>query len=150
MRKLSLIVAAVLAVIAAAPAAAETWRSVGFAGQKPERFFYFIDVDSIVRDGHLVTFWEQESLEGLEPSGANRVFNYRRGNCRTFATLILRSRYLLDARTLATNEEPGEWVEHPAGSMMGDGIRMICGQMAYDSGPLPDPDAHARRYFRNN
>jgi hypothetical protein len=134
----------------AAPAAAETWRSVGWAGEKPSRYFYFIDVDSVTRDGDLVTFWEQESLEADEPDGSNRLFNFRRGNCKTLATQIVRSRTQKGDQVIGRDEKPGEWVEHPEGSMMGDGLTMVCGRMDYDSGPLADPDGHARRYFRAN
>jgi hypothetical protein len=134
----------------AAPAAAETWRSIGWAGEKPARFFYFVDVDSVTREGDLVTFWEQESLEADEPDGTNRVFNYRRGNCATLSTQILRSRYLNRTRLIEETQGSGEWVEHPEGSMMGDGLKMICGRLNYATGPLADPDAHARRFFANN
>jgi len=131
-------------------AAAETWRSVGWAGEKPQRYFYFVDVDSVTRDGNMVTFWEQESLEADEADGSNRVFNFRRGNCANLSTQILRTRTQKNAQVIARDDTPGQWVEHPEGSMMGDGMKMICGRADYDSGPLADPDAHARQYFRTH
>jgi hypothetical protein len=123
---------------------------VGWAGEKPSRYFYFIDVDSVTRDGDVVTFWEQESFEADEPNGSNRLFNFRRGNCRTLATQILRSRAQKGNQVIGRDEKTREWVEHPEGSMMGDGMKMVCGRIDYDSGPLVDPDGHARQYFSAN
>lgn len=141
--------AAILTFIAT-PAAAETWRSIGWGGQRPARFFYFVDVDSVTRRGNIVSFWERESLEATERDGSNQVFNYRNGNCSTYSSQILRSRYQYGDRVIASYDRPGQWVTHGPGSMMEGGLKMICGQMDYDTGPLGDPDGYARRFFRNN
>lgn len=135
---------------AASPIAAETWRSVGWSGTAPARYIYYVDVDSIERQGDLVTFWEQESLEETDSAGANRVFNFRRGNCRTLATQILRTRLLNGQHVIGEDEYESDWVSHEPTTMMGGGMEMICGRRDFDTGALADPDGHARAFFRAN
>jgi hypothetical protein len=147
MRGLIIIAMAASAAIAT-PAAAETWRGVGWAGQAPARFAYFVDVDSIRRNGGTIRFWEQEILEAPEPGGENRVLNYREGNCDEISTVILQSVYMDGDVVLTTSNERGNPVFHPPGSLMAGAMNAACGTEAYDTGPVTSPDATARRFYR--
>lgn len=62
-------------------AQAQTMHFVANGGTAPNRHTDWIDSDSRVRNGDIVTFWVESLLETTRDDGVNRTMTFYRGDC---------------------------------------------------------------------
>lgn len=142
------IMPAVIALLAATPAAAQDWRLVEARGQSPERFAMLADTQSIRRDGDRLTLRTQTVYEtAYGGRDYDKVVHMHEVNCATGTATIVSASYYMAGRPVDSDTLRGRTLAYPAGSIMHSVIEAACGRRAYAGGPYADPDAAMRSRF---
>jgi hypothetical protein len=148
MRKLAAIGLAVVALCAAQPAWAESWRVAGFGGDAPQRAIYVVDTDSIVRDGDTVRFRTSTVWEGfVEGRDFNKSVTQRQGSCSTKSSKIIVNNLYANGQLTDVDDAPGDMITHAADSLMRGVLDIVCGDAAYETDAITDYEATLRAYF---
>lgn len=125
--------ALIIALSAAVPADAQTWRSVTSNAQAEN----FIDTSRIVRTGNRVRYWHRSRFASVLLTSDGRRFNelwaLLDADCETISYRLIQSINYLDDRQVETVDHPdSEWEEVTPGAQGEDLIRAAC-----DAAPVP-------------
>jgi hypothetical protein len=143
--------AAVVALSAAQPAWAESWRVVGYGGEAPLRAVFLVDTDSIVRQGDTVRFRSSTVWESYEDDNDfNKSITQRLGDCSTKASAILINDLFADGNLLRTDDESGEMITHGPDSLMRGVLDAVCGDAGYESDAVENYEPAIRQWFAEN
>jgi hypothetical protein len=94
MGRITSLLLAATALIAASPAAAQTWRIASTGGTAPGRSVYFVDLSSIQRTGSTVIFTTSTIFEGITADRDwDRSVTKRKGDCTAKSSQILQNTF---------------------------------------------------------
>ena len=120
-------IAAAVALLAAAPAAAENWVRIGGLEEAPKGIF--IDADSIVRTGDRVRFKLERRWSAPRPEGWDREVYTGTASCADRKVAVLAISFHLADRTLMSmtyRENRAEAELAPPGSLLGLAAAHVC------------------------
>lgn len=136
--------------LAASPAAAQSWRMAGYGGQAPDRSVYIVDTDSISRIGDTVRFKTSTIWEIFEPDrDFNRSITQREGSCATKSSAIVTNNFYADGKLVSQQTTRGQMVTHGANSLMRAVMDAVCGDDSYETDVLVDAEATVRAWLKN-
>ena len=139
---------ALAATVAATPALADTWRLASTGNtEAPDRADYYINTDSVRRDGDFVNFTTMSVYEQIGSRGYNRAVVQQRGNCASMSSQSLLYNFYAGARLVATDNKSIDWTTHREGSIAYGILLTACGKRPYRGDPTSDPDGLSRRQF---
>lgn len=132
------------------PAAANNWRLASTAGAQPDRSHFYVDVDSISRNGDEITF---TTMSVYERSTDKRDFdlsiNRRRGSCSAMSSQIVSGRYFAAGKLLENNTTPGDMVTSNPGSIIYGTMMAACGKRDWQGAVTTNPEGVSRGKFKN-
>lgn len=136
---------------AATPAAAETWRMVGNGGTAPQRSVYLLDTDSISRTGNKVRFRTTTVWEGVtDERDFDKSITMREGDCGTMSSKIVANSYYRNSMLQSSDDLEGSMLKHGETSLMYGVMDAVCRGVGFESGPLQNPEASVRSWFKTN
>ena len=141
---------ALLASVAAVPAAANSWRLASNGGDAPDRGRYYIDLDSVRRSGDIVDFTSMSVYEGMRKSGYNRAVVVQRGNCATMSSQSLIYKFYVGSNLVQTDDSGTEWSPNKEGSLAYGILMAACAKRAYWGDPTTDPVGDSFAAFRSS
>lgn len=148
MLRLTALASFALMALAADPAAAAQWRLAAMSGERPDRMVFFVDAESIRREGDDVRFWTQTIVErATSAQDWDRSVTYRHGSCVDSSSAIVQNSFYNAGRLLETDGEARPRVFHQPDSVMYGVMQAVCGREAWASDPVADPEPTIRRFF---
>jgi hypothetical protein len=151
MNRLTSMLLPALALIAASPAAAQTWRIAGEGGEAPNRSVYLLDSSSIQRNGATVKFRTSTVFESLtaDRDWDNSV-TWRQGSCIDMASQVIDNNFYSGTSLLQHDTQVQNMVTHGPTSIMRGVLDIACGTGDYESGVVGDRYTAAKNWFSAN
>jgi len=147
MRRLALLLA-LAGTVTAMPASAELWRLASDGGAAPDRMHYYVDIDSVRRNGDTVEYTTMTVYERISGDrDYDRSWIKRRGNCASMSSQMLVTSFYAKGKLLETDSTPDKWITHQDGSIAYGMLSAVCGKRAYRGNPTTDPIGLSRSQF---
>jgi hypothetical protein len=122
------------------------WRVGAASGEAPARIFYWVDTDSIRREGASVTFWTRTVPEGRDYSYDATLF---RGGCVDGLIAVVQIVRYYDGGRTETTDGSGHGVFAPPGSVFSNLLDSTCGRTQF--GPEEaDPVGFTQSLYRRS
>jgi hypothetical protein len=148
MGRITSLLLAATALIAASPAAAQTWRIASTGGTAPGRSVYFVDLSSIQRTGSTVIFTTSTIFEGITADRDwDRSVTKRKGDCTAKSSQILQNTFFDGGTEIDSSDEPGNMIVHGENSIMRGVLDAVCGDGTYDGAVVANPRVAATDWF---
>lgn len=145
--RLALFALAALALPQAAQA--QNWRLAAYASDAP-KMAYFVDVDSVRRNGNIVTFKQQTIYETTSPTrDFDRSMLTRQADCTAMTSFMRDSSFYVRGTYLDTEAGPSEPTVAKPGSVLLTMLNTVCGRGDYFSPVVANPEIWVLGKFRN-
>jgi hypothetical protein len=139
---------ALAALILPNTASAQTWRLAAYSNQAPQ-MAYFVDVDSVRRNGNIVTFKQQTIYEATSPTrDFDRSMLTRQADCSAMTSFMRDSSFYIRGRYLDTEAGPSDATLAKPGTVLLTMLNTVCGRGDYFSPVVTDPESWVLDKFR--
>lgn len=131
-------------------ASAESWRLAAYSNTAPQ-LVYFVDVDSIKRDGNKVSFRQTTIYESVtEARDFTRSVLWRDADCGDYSSTMHNSDFYVGGKFLGHEDGPGTNTIAKPGSVLLTMLTTVCGRGDYFSPVVTgDIELWARGKFTN-
>jgi hypothetical protein len=130
-------------------AQAESWRLAAYSAQAPQ-MAYFVDVDSVRRNGNIVTFKQQTIYETTSPTrDFDRSMLTRQADCGAMTSFMRDSSFYVRGKYLDTEAGPSDPTVAKPGSVLLTMLTTVCGRGDYFSPVVSNPEIWVLEKFRN-
>jgi len=129
----------------AVPCLASDWRHFVTSGEAPDRTAYYVDAETVDREGHIVRFWTLSYYETPGTRGVNRTTSYEEADCRNRSSVMVAGAFYVDEDAIARFEDRQERVYYEPESAFYNAIGRLCSGRYLST--VVDPRAHARALF---
>lgn len=121
-------------------ASAQNWRLAAYSDQAP-KMAYFVDVDSVRRNGNVVTFKQQTIYETTSPTrDFDRSMLTRQADCTAMTSFMRDSSFYIRGTYLDTEAGPSDPTVAKPGTVLLTMLNTVCGRGDYFSPVIPSPE----------
>ncbi|MDG2534882.1 hypothetical protein P6144_14575 [Sphingomonas sp. HITSZ_GF] len=139
---------ALAALVAPHTASAQSWRLAAYSNQAPQ-MAYFVDVDSVRRNGNIVTFKQQTIYETTSPTrDFDRSMLTRQADCAAMTSFMRDSSFYVRGTYLDTEAGPSDPTVAKQGSVLLTMLTTVCGRGNYFSEVVANPEIWVLEKFR--
>lgn len=129
-------------------ATAQSWRLAAYSTEAPQ-MAYFVDVDSVRRNGYIVTFKQQTIYEATSPTrDFDRSMLTRQADCSQMTSLMRDSSFYVRGTYLDTEAGPSDPTIAKPGSVLRTMLDTVCGRGNYFSEVVANPELWVLEKFR--
>jgi hypothetical protein len=139
---------ALVALVVPHTASAENWRMAAYSNTAPQ-MAYFVDVDSVRRNGNTVTFKQQTIYETTSPTrDFDRSMLTRQADCSQMTSFMRDSSFYVRGTYLDTEAGPSDPTLAKAGTVLLTMLTTVCGKGDYFSPVVTNPEIWVLEKFR--
>ncbi|MDQ0250004.1 hypothetical protein J2W22_002068 [Sphingomonas kyeonggiensis] len=139
---------ALAALVVPHTASAQNWRLAAYSNQAPQ-MAYFVDVDSVRRNGNVVTFKQQTIYETTSPTrDFDRSMLTRQADCTAMTSFMRDSSFYVRGTYLDTEAGPSDPTLAKPGTVLLTMLNTVCGKGDYFSPVVANPEIWVLEKFR--
>ncbi|MFS2112543.1 surface-adhesin E family protein [Sphingomonas sp. Sphisp140] len=139
---------ALAALVVPHTASAQNWRLAAYSNQAPQ-MAYFVDVDSVRRNGNVVTFKQQTIYETTSPTrDFDRSMLTRQADCAAMTSFMRDSSFYVRGTYLDTEAGPSDPTLAKPGTVLLTMLETVCGRGNYFSPVVTNPEIWVLEKFR--
>jgi hypothetical protein len=139
---------ALAALVVPHTASAQTWRLAAYSNDQPQ-MAYFVDVDSVRRNGNIVTFKQQTIYEAISATrDFDRSMLTRQADCSAMTSFMRDSSFYVRGRYLDTEAGPSDPTIAKPGTVLLTMLNTVCGRGNYFSEVVGNPEIWVLEKFR--
>jgi hypothetical protein len=129
-------------------AQAQNWRLAAYSNQAPQ-MAYFVDVDTVRRNGNIVTFKQQTIYETTSPTrDFDRSMLTRQADCAAMTSFMRDSSFYVRGTYLDTETGPSDPTLAKPGTVLNTMLTTVCGKGDYFSPVVSNPEIWVLEKFR--
>jgi len=139
---------ALAALVVPNAASAQNWRLAAYSNTAPQ-MAYFVDVDSVRRNGNTVTFKQQTIYETTSPTrDFDRSMLTRQADCSAMTSFMRDSSFYVRGTYLDTEAGPSDPTLAKPGTVLLTMLTTVCGRGNYFSEVVANPEIWVLEKFR--